>query len=45
MNIEQKSIIAINALKNIMGIFLETFLTVYFIKTSQDSLLTISTYY
>lgn len=45
MNTEQRAIITINALKNIMGIFLGPFLTVYFIKTSQDSLLTISTYY
>ena len=45
MNTEQKAIITINASKNIMGIFLGPFLTVYFIKTSQDSLLTISTYY
>lgn len=43
--IESNVIIAINAMKKIMSIFLGPFLTAYFIKTSQDSMVDISTYY
>ena len=45
MNREQKSIIAIASLKNVMGIFLGPFLTAYFLKTTEDSLILISFYY
>lgn len=45
MNREQKAIIAIASLKNVMGIFLGPFLTAYFIKTTEDSLALISFYY
>lgn len=45
MNREQKAIIAIASLKNVMGIFLGPFLTAYFIKTTEDSLVLLSFYY
>ena len=45
MNREQKAIIAIASLKNVMGIFLGPFLTAYFLKTTEDSLILISFYY
>ncbi|MDO4996142.1 MAG: MFS transporter [Bacilli bacterium] len=45
MNREQKAIIAIASLKNVMGIFLGPFLTAYFIKTTQDSLALLAFYY
>lgn len=45
MNREQKAIIAIGSLKNVMGIFLGPFLTAYFIKTTSDSLIGLSFYY
>ena len=38
-------IIAINALKNIIVLFLGPFLTAYFIKTSQESIVDLSIYY
>lgn len=47
--IESKSeaniIIAIDALKKIMAIFLSSFLTAYFIKTSSESIIDLSIYY
>ena len=43
--LEQNVIIAINALKKIMMLFLGPFLTAYFIKKSQDSITDLSTYY
>ena len=43
--LEGNIIIAINALKKIMVIFLGPFLTAYFIKTSEESLVDISVYY
>lgn len=42
---EENVIIAINAMKKIMIIFLGPFLTTYFIKKSQESILDLSTYY
>ena len=45
MNREQKAIIAIGSLKNVMVIFLGPFLTAYFIKTTSDSLIGLSFYY
>jgi YQGE family putative transporter len=44
-NIEGNIIIAINAMKKIMVIFLGPFLTAYFIKTSQESIIDLSIYY
>lgn len=44
-NIEGNIIIAINAMKKIMAIFLGPFLTAYFIKTSQESIIDLSIYY
>ena len=43
--LEGNIIIAINAMKKIMVIFLGPFLTAYFIKTSQDSIVDLSVYY
>lgn len=43
-NIEPNTIIAINAMKKIMGLFLGPFLTAYFIKKSQESIIDISVY-
>lgn len=43
--IEGNVIIAINAMKKIMDLFLGPFLTVYFIKTSQESIVDLSIYY
>lgn len=43
--LEKNIIIAINAMKKIMVIFLGPFLTAYFIKTSQDSIVDLSVYY
>ena len=42
---EENVIIAINAMKKVMIIFLGPFLTTYFIKKSQESILDLSTYY
>lgn len=42
---EGNIIIAINAMKKIMVIFLGPFLTAYFIKTSQESIMDLSIYY
>lgn len=42
---EGNIIIAINAMKKIMTLFLGPFLTTYFIKTSQESIVDLSTYY
>ena len=43
--IEADIIIAINAMKKIMILFLGPFLTAYFIKTSKESLIDLSLYY
>ncbi len=43
--IEGNIIIAINAMKKIMVLFLGPFLTAYFIKTSQESIVDLSIYY
>ena len=43
--LEGNIIIAINAMKKIMIIFLGPFLTAYFIKTSQESIVDLSVYY
>ena len=43
--LEGNIIIAINAMKKIMIIFLGPFLTAYFIKTSQESIIDLSIYY
>lgn len=43
-NLESNIIIAINAMKKIMGLFLGPFLTAYFIKKSQESIIDISIY-
>lgn len=42
---EENVIIAINAIKDIIGIFLGPFLTAYFIKISQESITDLSIYY
>lgn len=42
---EGNIIIAINAMKKIMALFLGPFLTAYFIKTSQESIIDLSIYY
>ncbi len=44
-HLEGNVIIAINALKNIIVLFLGPFLTAYFIKTSQESIVDLSIYY
>lgn len=44
-NLEGNILIAINALRKIISIFLGPFLVAYFIKTSQDSTIIISLYY
>lgn len=43
--LEGNIIIAINAMKKIMVLFLGPFLTAYFIKTSQESMIDLSVYY
>lgn len=43
--LEENIIIAINAMKKIMILFLGPFLTAYFIKTSQESVVDLSIYY
>ena len=43
--LEGNIIIAINAMKKIMVLFLGPFLTAYFIKTSQESIVDLSIYY
>lgn len=43
--IEENIIIIINAMKKIMVVFLGPFLTAYFIKTSQESIMDLSIYY
>lgn len=43
--LEGNVIIAINAMKKIMALFLGPFLTAYFIKTSQESIVDLSIYY
>lgn len=43
--LEENIIIAINAMKKIMVLFLGPFLTAYFIKTSQESVIDLSIYY
>ena len=43
--VEENIIIIINALKSIMVLFLGPFLTAYFIKTSQESIVDLSIYY
>lgn len=43
--LEGNSIIAINNMRKIMDMFLGPFLTAYFIKTSKDSINSISIYY
>lgn len=42
---EANTIIAIDAMKKIMTIFLGPFLTAYFIKTSSESMVDLSIYY
>lgn len=42
---EENIIIAINAIKKVMILFLGPFLTAYFIKTSQESIIDLSIYY
>ncbi len=43
--VEENIIILINAMKKIMVVFLGPFLTAYFIKTSQESIIDLSIYY
>lgn len=43
--IEENIIIAINAMKKVMILFLGPFLTAYFIKKSQESITDLSIYY
>lgn len=42
---EENIIIAINAIKKVMVLFLGPFLTAYFIKASQESVIDLSIYY
>ena len=42
---EENIIIAINAIKKVMILFLGPFLTAYFIKKSQESIIDLSIYY